>query len=381
MKHARWCLLLLVAALMAWPMTAQEATTGQQLTHVVRNGETLYRIALRYGVPMDAIAAANSIANFNTIYVGQSLVIPGLGMPTTSADVENPLVASPPIVHTVSAGETIEAIASTYGTTVDNILKANGIANPNLISVGQQLNVWSEISAQTQEALVESVESAPVEAQPEAPAAPPQPQVVHTVQRGEFLAQIARRYSVNTGDIIRANNISNPDRIYAGQQLVIPGAVADPASQSPAVTIEQPNAWVDAQGDYGQRPLITPPQPSITTGKLIMVDLSDSMTYAFQDGVLVYSALSSMGLPATPTVKGQFRVYSRYDSQTMSGPGYYLPGVQYVQYFYQGYALHSAYWHDNFGQPMSHGCVNLRTDDAAWLYAFSEIGTPVHVID
>ena len=45
----------------------------------------------------------------------------------------------------------------------------------------------------------------------------------------------------------------------------------------------------------------------------------------------------------------------------MSGPGYYLPGVPYVMYFYQGYGLHGTYWHDNFGQPMSHGCVNLPT--------------------
>ena len=63
----------------------------------------------------------------------------------------------------------------------------------------------------------------------------------------------------------------------------------------------------------------------------------------------------------------------------MSGPGYYLPNVEWVMYFYQGYGLHGTYWHSNFGQPMSHGCVNLTNDDARWFYEFASLGTPVHV--
>ncbi len=47
--------------------------------------------------------------------------------------------------------------------------------------------------------------------------------------------------------------------------------------------------------------------------------------------------------------------------------------------FYQGYGIHGTYWHDNFGTPMSHGCVNLRNDDAKWFFEFSEVGTPVIV--
>lgn len=63
----------------------------------------------------------------------------------------------------------------------------------------------------------------------------------------------------------------------------------------------------------------------------------------------------------------------------MSGPGYYLPDVPYVMYFYRGYGLHGTYWHNNFGVPMSHGCVNLRTEDAAWLFDWASVGTPVTV--
>jgi lipoprotein-anchoring transpeptidase ErfK/SrfK len=64
----------------------------------------------------------------------------------------------------------------------------------------------------------------------------------------------------------------------------------------------------------------------------------------------------------------------------MWGPGYDLPNVQWVMYFYRDYSLHGAYWHNNFGQPMSHGCVNMRNEDAKWLYDWAPEGTSVMVI-
>ena len=63
----------------------------------------------------------------------------------------------------------------------------------------------------------------------------------------------------------------------------------------------------------------------------------------------------------------------------MSGPGYRLPNVQWVQYFVGANALHGTYWHHNFGHPMSHGCVNLTNKDARFLYNWAPYGTPVVV--
>ncbi|MBZ0292069.1 MAG: L,D-transpeptidase, partial [Anaerolineae bacterium] len=104
-----------------------------------------------------------------------------------------------------------------------------------------------------------------------------------------------------------------------------------------------------------------------------------SRIYAYENGQLRYNALVSTGLPQTPTVQGNFNIYLRYETQTLSGPGYYLPGVQWVMYFYQGYAIHGTYWHNNFGQPMSRGCVNLTNEDALWFFNFAPKGTPVLV--
>jgi lipoprotein-anchoring transpeptidase ErfK/SrfK len=87
----------------------------------------------------------------------------------------------------------------------------------------------------------------------------------------------------------------------------------------------------------------------------------------------------STGLPGTPTVVGQFRIYVKYESTLMTGDDYYLPNVPYTMYFYKGYGLHGTYWHNNFGRPMSHGCVNLPTPEAEWLYGFASVGTLVNI--
>jgi lipoprotein-anchoring transpeptidase ErfK/SrfK len=93
----------------------------------------------------------------------------------------------------------------------------------------------------------------------------------------------------------------------------------------------------------------------------------------------VLTAVVSTGTRYYPTVTGRFKVYAKYRSTPMSGPGYYLPGVPYTMYFYRGYAIHGTYWHNNFGRPMSHGCVNMKTPEARWLFKWAPKGTLVVV--
>ena len=113
------------------------------------------------------------------------------------------------------------------------------------------------------------------------------------------------------------------------------------------------------------------------------VNLTTQTLNAYEGNDVVYTTLISSGVPNYPTVTGMFRIYLRYESQTMNGYllgyDYYLENVPYVMYFYQDYALHGAYWHENFGYPMSHGCVNLDEPDAAWLYDWTTYGTVVNV--
>jgi len=123
------------------------------------------------------------------------------------------------------------------------------------------------------------------------------------------------------------------------------------------------------------------PEPIFAGGgeRWIDVDLSQQMVYAYEGNVVVNGFLVSTGTWQHPTVTGQYYIYIKLLYANMSGPGYYLPNVPYTMYFYKGYALHGTYWHHNFGTPMSHGCVNLSTPDAEWLYYWASIGTLVNV--
>jgi lipoprotein-anchoring transpeptidase ErfK/SrfK len=109
------------------------------------------------------------------------------------------------------------------------------------------------------------------------------------------------------------------------------------------------------------------------------VDLTNQAVYAYEGNTVVNSFIVSTGTWLHPTVTGQYKVYVKLRSGDMHGPDYFLPNVPYIMYFYKDYGLHGTYWHHNFGTPMSHGCVNLRTDDAAWLFNWASVGTVVNV--
>lgn len=108
--------------------------------------------------------------------------------------------------------------------------------------------------------------------------------------------------------------------------------------------------------------------------KWIEIDLSEQRLRAWEGERLVYDFIISTGTRWTPTPTGEYRIWIKLRYQDMEGGSqawgnyYYLPNVPFIMYFYKGYGIHGTYWHDNFGTPMSHGCVNLRTPDAEKLF-------------
>lgn len=327
-KKMRTWLCLIIALVFILILAAPVSAQSQAQVHVVRAGENLFRIALRYGVTVDALARANGLSDASHIYVGQRLTIPG-GNGGAPAPAPSP---DTPSVHVVQAGENLYRIALRYGVSYQALAAANGIANPNHIYVGQRLTIPGGAT----------------------PSPQPSPSgQTYTVRRGDTLSAIALRYGVSMWALARANGISNPSFIYVGQVLRIPdGGSPDPA---PA------------------------PSPAPTGGRWIDVDLSAQRVTAYVGNTPVRSTLASTGLPATPTPTGQYRIYVKYVSTTMSGPGYYLTNVPYTMYFYRGYGLHGTYWHANFGQPMSHGCINLPTPEAQWFFNWASVGTLVNI--
>jgi LysM repeat protein len=116
------------------PPTGETFPPGTEVTYVVQAGDTLGRIAERYGVSVEDIARANQIVNIDRLDVGQTLIIPVGGLP------EQPPTTGETI-HIVRAGDNLFRIGLQYGFTVDELVAYNNLANPNRLEVGQEIRI------------------------------------------------------------------------------------------------------------------------------------------------------------------------------------------------------------------------------------------------
>jgi LysM repeat protein len=318
--------------LLAATSLAAASPQRQGTIHVVQAGEHLTMIANRYGTTPQAIASANNLVNMNLLYVGQRLTIPGGGPPTSSGNT----------YYVVNRGDTLTGIAARYGTTTQALVDANGLASANLIYVGQRL-------------VIPGGGSAP------APTTPSSTTGYYTVQVGDTVSSIAVRHGVTAWAIVNANHLANPNFIYVGQRLVIPGG----GSPAPAPA----------------------PQPG-GSNKRIVIDLSEQHMYVYQDGQLLYSWVTSTGMPGAATIPGHFQVLNKVPNAYAYTWGLQMPywlGIYWAGSLQNG--IHALpimadgriLWDGYLGQPVSYGCVILSTENAQMLYNWAEIGTPVDI--
>jgi LysM repeat protein len=186
----------------ATPMAeAAETTTTTVVaggtTYVVRWGDTLYSISVKFGTTVDAIKVSNGLTS-DFIIVGQELIIP------VDADIP-PGTVPPPAggstIHVVQPGENLFRISLRYDTTVDAIAKVNNIVNPWFIYVGQELKIPTGGGGMP----------------PSDPGGK-----TYVVQPGDTLYSIAVRHNTTVQALVVANNLSNPNLIYVGQTLKVP---------------------------------------------------------------------------------------------------------------------------------------------------------------
>jgi LysM repeat protein len=358
--------------------------TGQQQqatgTYIVQTGDTLSSIALRYGTTIAALELANKLSS-SVIYVGQTLVI----VPASySAPPSNP-PATGGTTYTVQSGDSLSTVAARFGVTRAALAAANGISPSSYLYVGQVLTIPG--TGQNQQAPTATATSLPPTATPVPPTpdvpevatTTPQPVVAptqaapgtpvkYTVQVGDNLSKIAAKFNTTIANLQSLNNLGDTNYLYVGQVLVIvqgnDQGSGPPTAQATAVTPAEPTP---PMGKYGP--------------KWVDVDLSTQTMNAYEGETIVYTSRVSSGTWDHPTVLGTYRVYAKYVTTRMQGgegfEHYDIPDVPYTMYFYSGYALHGAYWHNNFGNPMSHGCVNLPVDVAKWMYDWAPIGTMV----
>lgn len=172
--------------------------------HVVKSGDTLWRISQEYGTTIGQIVAANGLEDPNRLVTGEALVIP-----------------APYQQYVVQRGDTLWSIASRFGVTIQEIVNANRLTDPSRLYIGQMLTI---------------------------------PVRYHIVQPGETLSAIAKRYGTTVAAIVQANQIQTPGVIHVGQRLRIP--------EAPKTAIEV-NAYVTRMGQRGAN-LVAPLAPYLT---------------------------------------------------------------------------------------------------------------------
>jgi lipoprotein-anchoring transpeptidase ErfK/SrfK len=290
-----------------------------------------------------------------------------------------PALANGPI--TVQPGDSLTSIAGQYGLSPTELAAANNLSPDAWLTPGQQLlrpqaspSPWQQPAAPTYYDWRTIDFSVPPDY-----AAP----AVYTWQEAPAFGH---RPAV-------------PDNSWT--PAVNPGNSPPPAFNTPNYPVQQPTFAAPATSEFGfvpalpvqpqapvaptypaRRPAPIPPALMTPNGeKWIDVNLSTQTLTAMEGQTPVFRSIVSTGLWQTPTVVGTFSIYVKYEKAGMSGgsgaDAYNLPNVPYVMYFHGDYGLHGTYWHNNFGTPMSHGCVNLRTEDARWVYDWAPIGTRV----
>ncbi|MFO7255074.1 MAG: LysM peptidoglycan-binding domain-containing protein [Bacillota bacterium] len=169
---------------------------GGQL-YTVRSGDTLFRIAQRFNVSLDALIRANpQITNPDRLQVGQRICIPGVAPPTCQGGT----------LYTIRQGDTFFRLAQRFGVTVDQLIAANPGVDPDRLQIGQQICIPG--------------------------VAPPTCQggTLYTIRQGDTFFRLAQRFGVTVDQLIAANPGVDPDRLQIGQQICIPG-VAPPGCE------------------------------------------------------------------------------------------------------------------------------------------------------
>ncbi|MCB0121537.1 MAG: LysM peptidoglycan-binding domain-containing protein [Caldilineaceae bacterium] len=386
-----WLVLLLLLGWLWGPTSALRAQ--EEETYVVQAGDTLSEIAKAHGTDTETLRRLNGLGDIDYVWVGQRLLLPAslpsepTNAPTAeSSNVQTTATPSPtisstatlvPSTATPTATPTASVTPETASETMDNFVPVVSQTERTGIHIVQKGDTLSKIAIHYQTTLAHLIEFnqispaqrlhegqalvVPIAGEAVAVAEGLEPEI-HTVQAGEYLSTIAKQYDVPMGVLASVNGIGNSDMIVPGQKLTIP-------AESDLIASDSFQMGSDGYHVHTTFPTLTE--------KWIDVDLSEQRLVAYRGRKPIKSFLISSGRPGTPTVTGVFRIWAKTPLQDMyagnraAGYSYYLEDVPWVQYFYKDYGLHAAYWHNNFGHPMSHGCVNISVENAEWLFKWA----------
>ena len=167
------------------PSKSEAPTTSvdSKQYYIVKSGDSLSEIATKYNTTVAELVRLNNIKNPNLIYAGEKIILPGTNSGTSNSS-----------YYTVKSGDTLSEIAAKYNTTVAELVRLNNIKNPNLIYAGEKIVLPSTSSGTSSPSY-------------------------YTVKSGDTLSGIAAKYNTTVANLIKLNNINNPNLIYAGQKI------------------------------------------------------------------------------------------------------------------------------------------------------------------
>jgi LysM repeat protein len=286
-RHLWLGLLVIVLAVVLWDVHPAAAQTPE--THTVQAGETLSEIAKQYGVEIGDLLRLNGLADADAIIIGQELILPSA---STGADATQ--------THTVQAGEALSQIAKRYDVTMQALMTANEITDPNDIAWGQvlripiadeapQATVTATTSSNSDTGSIDNCQLSIVNCQSSASGEPPGAErpSQHAVLAGETASEIAKRYAVKLADLLAANNIANADAIFVGQILTLPAmATATPATSAAETTAAAQSAEPTSEPTPEPTPIPVPEHPSASLNRSYSVESGDTpMRIALRLGV------------------------------------------------------------------------------------------------
>jgi LysM repeat protein len=356
---------------------ADLAECAQQTVYVVESGDTLYSIALEYGVTVADIVAANNLESSQWIYPGQELIIPCAAPNPPELSQPDPLVPDPirPIPE-LPVDRPAQPVSLMYARVLQNYVPV--YSQPGDASPKRRLGagyIWVS--------LIDKVTYQGTE--------------YYQINPGEYVrADVLRLYSPSTfhgvalaaspelpfawiltkvqPHITPAGMVNHQAPIYQRYDLVQIFASQYVGSQR--WYLVGPHQWI-RQIYVGKIELSSRPAGVGPGARWVEVNLYEQTLAAYEGDRMVYATLISSGLPVWNTPPGLYQgIQRRVEFGKMSGglegsDYYWLEDVPWTLYYSGAYALHGAYWHDNFGYQESHGCVNMAPYDAQWIYQWA----------
>ena len=327
------------------PVDAAARIASLNRSYQVQSGDTFARIALRQGVDAEALRRLNRLRSedLTDLRIGQILLLPANG---TDFQVRKPAKS-----YVIQGGDSLGSIANQFDLTTADLLTANGIADPDLIAVGQELTIPEK--SKTADA------TAGTNVGPQRSGF-----YYYTVQPGETISELAQAFNTSRLAILEYNGLPDEQTIYAGLEIRIP---------------------------YGPPilPQRRPPVPA--SGTSFLVSLSRQKCWLFAGDRVAQAWNCSTGYGEWITRVGSFAVQSKIEMAESSAYQLDMPywlGIYNVGKYENGihglpieWSTGERIWESLVGEPATFGCAMLDDRDAVVLFETAYIGMPIHIIN